>query len=119
MKIMMVYIVVREHKCDDPYYQAGPSFEGVYATEQLAQAAVDAYIDECKREYQQELDEHTVEIEGRTYRWCDLHDAVDDEAAGTRRYTYKPMTEIDMEDFWHRYPQQHIRAVEVQTGESK
>jgi len=119
MKIMIVYIVVQEHKCDDPYFQAPPSFEGAYATEQLAQAAVNDYIDTCKRDYQQALDKDTVEIEGRTYRWCDLHDAVDDEVAGTRRLTYKPKTEISMEELWELYPQRHISAVEVETGESK
>ena len=116
---MIVYIVTQEHKCDDSYYQTGPSFQGAYASKELAQAAVDDYIEDCKREYQQELDEDTVEIEGREYRRCDLRWVKDDEAAGVRKYKYEPQTEIDMEDFWHRYPEQYIQEVEVQTGESK
>lgn len=113
-----IYVVLQEHVCDDPHYQTGPAFIGAYATKQLAQAALGVYTEECRANYQQELDEHTVEIEGRTYRWCDLHDSVDDEAAGTRRYTYKPKTEISTDELWERYPERYVQEVEVE-GESK
>jgi len=108
---MIVYIVV----------SGGLAFKiAAYATKQLAQAAVDAYTKECLAKYQQELDEYTVEIEGRTYRWCDLHDGVDDEAAGTRRYTYRPKTEISMDELWERFTERYVGEMVVQTeGESK
>jgi|GEM_PF-6705822 len=48
---MKVYLVEKDHLCDDPHYQAPPWCEGVYASRQSAQAVVDAYIANCKRNY--------------------------------------------------------------------
>jgi len=109
-----IYVVLQEHVCDDPHYQTGPAFIGAYATQQLAQAAVGVYTEECRAKYQQELDEHTVEIDGRTYRWCDLHNPVDYEAAGICSYTHKPKTEISMDELWERYPERYVQEVEVE-----
>lgn len=47
----IVYIITKDHLCDDPYYQAGPSFYGAYRTREAAQAVVDEYTKECEQEY--------------------------------------------------------------------
>lgn len=59
--MMKVYCVKEEHLCDDPYYQASAATVALYASIESAQANVDAYIAECKRECEQaELDEERI-----------------------------------------------------------
>jgi hypothetical protein len=59
--MMKVYCVDEMHLCDDPYYQASAATVAVYASRESAQANVDAYVAECKRECaQDELDEERI-----------------------------------------------------------
>ena len=48
-----VYIITKDHLCDDPHYQASPSFYGAYRTREAAQAVVDKHTKECEQEYRE------------------------------------------------------------------
>lgn len=49
----IIYIITKDHLCDDDYYKNGPSFYGAYRTREAAQAVVDEYTKECEQEYRE------------------------------------------------------------------